>query len=131
MIDLPSGWVPLSHFDSRDRGKSDGHSAEYKLLVAAVRDGELRGLQDPKSRRYYVPQDEANRLLIGKASQAAEKPSAKACELAAADSLASIDTTLDEIYRVLERLTTAVENIATQPKAEPVGSWRDMNGEAH
>jgi hypothetical protein len=34
----------------------------------------------------------------------------------ACESLASIDTTLDEIYRVLERLTTAVESIATQPK---------------
>lgn len=30
--------------------------------------------------------------------------------------LASIDATLDEIYRVLERLTNAVESIATQPK---------------
>ncbi len=37
---------------------------------------------------------------------------------AAVQSLASIDTTLDEIYRVLERLTTAVESIATQPKAD-------------
>jgi hypothetical protein len=34
------------------------------------------------------------------------------------ESLASIDTTLDEIYRVLERLTTAVESVATQPRAE-------------
>jgi hypothetical protein len=34
----------------------------------------------------------------------------------AVQSLASIDTTLNEIYRVLERLTAAVESIATQPK---------------
>ena len=30
----------------------------------------------------------------------------------------------------LERLTAAVESIATQPKDEPVGTWRNMNGES-
>jgi hypothetical protein len=34
----------------------------------------------------------------------------------ACESLSSIDSTMDEIYRVLERLTTAVESIATQPR---------------
>lgn len=46
------------------------------------------------------------------------------------ESLASIDSTLDEIYRVLERLTAAVESIATQPKgSDAEGSWRGVNGE--
>jgi hypothetical protein len=117
-MDLPNGWVPLSHFDSRDRGKSDGHSPEYKLLVSAVKDGELRGLQDPKSRRYYVPQDEANRLLIARAVKAADKPSATACELAAADSLADAVVALVEIAKTLERLANVAEAIATQPKKE-------------
>ena len=109
----------------------DGHSPQYKLLVAAVKDGELRGLQDPKSRRYYVPQDEANRLLISKAPHASDKATApkdlqyeSVCE-----SMADIATSLAGVERLLERLATAVEAIATQPK-EPVGSWRDMNGDA-
>jgi hypothetical protein len=130
MNGLPDGWVPLSHFESKDRGRMDGHSPQYKLLVAAVKDGELRGLQDPKSRRYYVPQEEANRLLISKASHAAEKATApkdlqyeSVCE-----SMADIATSLAGVERLLERLATAVEAIATQPK-EPAGSWRDMNGE--
>jgi hypothetical protein len=138
-MDLPSGWVPLAHFDSRERGKSDGHSADYKLLVSAVRDGELRGLQDPKSRRYYVPQDAANRLLIGKATQAADKPADESKQARATASSSQIEAAVIALCEInngitlmqatLERLTTAVENIATQPKAEPVGTWRDMNGE--
>jgi hypothetical protein len=128
MADLPEGYVPLSHFDSKDRGKGDGHSPQYKQLVAAVKAGELRGLQDAKSRRYYVPQDEANRLLIAKAAQAADKPSAKACELAAADSLSDMVVALVEIAQTLQRLTVAAVSIARQPH-EPAGSWRDMNGD--
>ena len=49
------------------------------------------------------------------------------------ESLADIAQSAAGIERLLERLTTAVESIATQPKQthdEPVGSWRDMNGEA-
>jgi hypothetical protein len=34
------------------------------------------------------------------------------------------------MHATLERLTAAVESIATQPKAETAGSWRDMNGES-
>lgn len=117
MTDLPDGWVPLSRFDSKDRGRTEGHSPEYKQLVAAVKDGELRGLQDPKSRRYYVPQEDAARLLVSKSAKA-EKPSPpkdlqyeSVCE-----SLGSIDNWLENIVLVLERLTAAVESIATQPK---------------
>jgi hypothetical protein len=132
MNGLPEGWVPLSLFDSKDRGRLDGHSPDYKILAAAVKDGELRGLQDPKSRRYYVPQDEANRLLITRATQAAAKPlSQPAADRqyeSVCESLADIAQSLAAVERLLGRLADAAEQIATQPK-EPAGSWRDMNGE--
>jgi len=128
MADLPEGYVPLAHFDSKDRGRGDGHSPQYKLLVAAVKDGELRGLQDAKSRRYYVPQDDANRLLITKAVQAAEKPRVKASDLSDRDWAADIVVALVEIAKTLERLTTAVEGIATQPKTPQQELLHTING---
>jgi hypothetical protein len=119
MTDLPEGWVPLSRFDSKDRGRTEGHSPEYKQLVAAVKDGELRGLQDPKSRRYYVPQEDAARLLVSKSAKA-EKPSPpKDSPLEeVCDSLKSIDGWLHQICSMLERLANAAESIATQPKKD-------------
>ena len=129
MTDLPEGWVPLSRFDSKDRGRTEGHSPEYKQLVAAVKDGELRGLQDPKSRRYYVPQEDAARLLLSKSAKA-EKPSppkdsqyASVCE-----SLGSIDNWLQNIVLVLERLAEATESIATQPKTPQHELLNTING---
>ena len=141
MTDLPDGWVPLSRFDSKDRGRTEGHSPEYKQLVAAVKDGELRGLQDPKSRRYYVPQEDAARLLSAKVSDLPEKESPRkaadelgelkegvlACtafvrhylqveRYGLFDCLNAATASLEETNKVLERLTSAVESIATQPK---------------
>jgi hypothetical protein len=141
MTGLPEGWVPLSHFDSKDRGKGDGHSPQYKQLVSAVKEGELRGLQDAKSRRYYVPQDEANRLLIAKANKSADKASpckdlhelgdlkegVRACVAfvrdhlqverhGIVDCLNATAGALERIERVLERMALAAETIATQPQ---------------
>jgi hypothetical protein len=143
MTDLPEGWVPLSRFDSKDRGRTEGHSPEYKQLVAAVKDGELRGLQDPKSRRYYVPHEDAARLLVAKVSELSEKKSPRK----AADDLSDLRQnvtactafvrhyvaverpglfdclndaagSLLQIERVLERIANAIETIATQPKRD-------------
>jgi hypothetical protein len=131
MNGLPEGWVPLSDFDSKDRGRMDGHSPDYKLLAAAVKDGELRGLQDPKSRRYYVPRDEANKLLINRATQPEEKPSKKtASDLqyeSVCESLGDIAQSLASVERLLGRLADAAEHIVTQPK-EPAAAWREING---
>ena len=121
MTDLPEGWVPLSRFDSKDRGRTEGHSPEYKQLVAAVKDGELRGLQDPKSRRYYVPQEDAARLLVSKSAKA-EKPSPpkdspleEVCDI---ERILIIGGWLAQICSMLERLANAAESIATQPKKD-------------
>lgn len=131
MSDLPDGWVPLSHFDSKDRGRMDGHSPEYKQLVSAVKDGELRGLQDPKSRRYYVPEDDANRLLLSKAIQSADKPARKPpADLqyeSVCESLGDIAQSLADVVRLLGRLADAAEHIVTQPR-ETAAAWREING---
>jgi hypothetical protein len=37
--------------------------------------------------------------------------------------------TLSRIELILDRIAVAAESVATQPH-EPVGSWRDMNGDA-
>jgi hypothetical protein len=125
MNGLPEGWVPLSHFDSKDRGRLDGHSADYKLLAAAVKDGELRGLQDPKSRRYYVPQDEANRLLISRASRAAKKPKDAAEDAIAALTavLSAVATNQTTILVAVERIAFALEQIANQ---QPLARMDDI-----
>jgi hypothetical protein len=116
MNGLPEGWVPLSHFDSKDRGRLDGHSPDYKTLAAAVKDGELRGLQDPKSRRYYVPQDEANRLLITRACRAVEKPKdATENGIAALTAvLSALATNQGTMLVAVERIAFALEQIANQ-----------------
>jgi len=125
MNGLPEGWVPLSHFDSKDRGRLDGHSPDYKLLAAALKDGELRGLQDPKSRRYYVPQDEANRLLITRATRAVEKPKDAAADGNAALTavLSALATNQGLMLVAVERIAFALEQIANQ---QPLARMDDI-----
>jgi hypothetical protein len=128
MNDLPDGWVPLSHFDSKDRGKNDGHSPEYKLLVAAVKEGELRGLQDPKSRRYYVPKHEANRLLVRGASKPAASKDLQ-CE-SVCESLADIASDVGKIVNLLDRLVLSLAALSVQENAEePCDLSRDFCGD--
>lgn len=120
---IPEGFVPLADWDHRNRANNDGHSAEWKTLGDAAKAGELPAFKLSNG-RWFVHREKAVALLVESAAPALkaathgsntggiDKRHAKSlCE-----SLASINTTLDEIYRVLERLTTAVESIATQPK---------------
>jgi Skp family chaperone for outer membrane proteins len=122
-------------------------------LVAAVKDGELRGLQDPKSRRYYVPQEDAARLLATKVSELSEKASPRkaadelgelkegvlACtafvrhylqaeRYGLFDCLNAATASLEQTQKVLERLVAAVESIATQPKAPHQELMHTING---
>ena len=131
-MELPDGWVPLSHFDSRDRGRTDGHSPDYKLLVSAVKSGELRGLQDPKSRRFYVPQDDANKLLINRAchdSDGRHHKSQRSLEAIAAltAALGAIATNQSVLIDAAERIASALEEISKRPLArlEDVGILTD------
>lgn len=133
---VPDGYVPLASF---------GHNTRiHRALCDAHRDGRVRAVKlvrhegDIKTGAVWVHEGDAAEFR-----DAYESPQPKAIADSAVEaigsrhaesvceSLSSIDATLDEIYRVLERLTTAAESIATQPKAEPAGLWRDMNGESH
>jgi hypothetical protein len=59
----------------------------------------------------------------------AKDPTDLQCE-SVCESLGDIASGLGCVVTLLERLATAVESIATAPKQhEPVGAWRDMNGE--
>ena len=136
--DIPKGWVRLSSFGP----KSDvRYSAVYAALHnGCIADSECIKFQltdsDPRGPIYVCP-TAANRAIKAAAEPIAKaKPAPVATGIdkrhaeSVCESLASIDSTLDEIYRVLERLTTAVESVATQPRGEPAGTWRDINGEA-
>lgn len=135
---IPDGFAPLAEWDFRERQKQDGHSPEWKALSDAAKAGQVPAFKLSNG-RWYVHKQKAAEFLA-KCFLTPAEPSVKAaantCGIdkrhaeSVCESLSSIDTTLDEIYRVLERLTNAVEGIATQPKAEAAGTWRDMNGES-
>lgn len=50
---------------------------------------------------------------------------------AAITALCEINNGITLMQATLERLATAAESVATEPKEEAVGTWRDMNGECH
>lgn len=119
---IPPGFVPLANWDSRHRRHNDGHSVEWKTLSDAVKNGEIPGFKLSNGRWYVHERVSVEHLAkslpqptecaVAQESGVIDKRHAEiVCE-----SLASIEATLDEIYRVLERLTAAVEIIATQPK---------------
>lgn len=124
---IPEGFAPLANWDSRNRGHNDGHSSEWKMLGDAVKNGELPGFKLSNG-RWYVHRQQAEAVLA-QAFEPATKKHVSSKKSAATDgidsrhaesvceSLASIDSTLDEIYRVFSRLANAVESIATQPLA--------------
>ena len=138
---VPEGYVCLG-----ERWPAKGVvGRDRERLRAALRDGQLG---DPYRRiRFsgddqgpiYVSESAAVSYLRRYESQNEPRPAAKksseampalsASQIeASAASLASIDATLDEIYRVLERLTTAVESIATQPKTPQHELLHTFNG---
>lgn len=134
---LPAGFVPLSDWDHRNRSGSDGHSAEYKALRLAADAGKIQAFKMGGSGRWYVSRKDAAELLASQlcgpqaqAKHKAKQPSDLQYE-SVCESMADIASGMGYVVQLLERLATAAEQIATQPKAqhEPVGSWRDMNGE--
>lgn len=127
-MDLPEGWVPLSQFDSKDRGRTDGHSPEYKVLAAAVRSGDVPGLQDAKSRRFYVPKDAAERFLIKRAVAHEDKrehdPAGASEQMGALLAvLSALVTNQTTTLTAVERIALALEKMADHPLArlEDVG----------
>jgi hypothetical protein len=139
--EVPDGYMALVEFDSQSLDHKRLSGAHAKGLIRAVK--MMRSPRDHRSGKVWVHHQDAKAFLAAYDTQRAghkPEPTAEAAVAAgidkrhaeiACESLASMKSTMDEIYLVLERLTAAVESIATQPKAEPVGTWRDMNGESH
>lgn len=135
---IPPGFVPLANWDSRHRRNNDGHTVEWKLLSDAVKDGEIPGFKLSNG-RWYVHERASNEHL----TKAAARPESPRQHTGKADpawgdsrleaavvAMCEINNGISLMHATLERLVAAVESIATQPKAEAVGSWRDMSGES-
>jgi len=82
--------------------------------------------------RWYVHAAKANEFLAKSKATPVETPvrTDDGRIHAAVIALCEINNGITLMQATLERLTAAVESIATQPKAEPAGTWRDMNGES-
>ena len=140
--DIPGHFIAISSFGCHKGNTDKKASEEYKALYHAWCDERISGIKLMKSvhdkrGQIFVDPADAERVI---AQFCQPKPIQKplltvgprresdaatdACEL-----LGSMGATLDEIFLVLERLTAAVESIATQPKTEPAGTWRGVNGE--
>ena len=130
----PAGFVPLANWDNRHRGNNDGHSVEWKLLSDAAKAGKVPGMKLGGSGRWIVHEQAAVEYLAKiRAEATPAKAPAKSRTHRAGEPIdlqyVSVCESLAGVERLLERLATAVESIATAPRHEPAGAWRDMNGE--
>jgi hypothetical protein len=117
---LPQGYVPLTSLCT-----STGATPLYGYIDRAFHRGELRHGRFKCAHKLFIHEEDLKRCREDFENKPEKQPPqhntrGTKCSIsqiqAACESLASIDTTLDEIYLVLERLTAAVESIATQPK---------------
>ena len=121
---IPDGFVPLADWDHRNRANNDGHSAEWKTLGDAARAGELPAFKLSNG-RWYVHREKAVALLADSFATApmpvTNTPAAAGIDKrhveAAVVALCEINNGISLMHVTLERLTAAVESIATQPKA--------------
>lgn len=125
--DIPADAVPLVSFGGRRVGK--GGSWEYENLHRLCKADELRYWKFTRGRtgQLFVMPDEARQALDDlrdrksrtdvPINRGSDHVSSKAQIESACESLADIASTLVEIRCVIERLTDAVEQVATQPKA--------------
>jgi hypothetical protein len=146
--DIPQGWVRLASLGGGGGGRKQ--SQKYNMVHAAIGRGDITSEEcikikmtpnDPRGPIYVSPQ--AIDRVVSEAQAAVDslmnhrQPIHKrAGNLlidrqieAAATALCEMNTGVTLMRATLERLTAAVESIATQPKGETAGSWRDMNGE--
>jgi len=131
---IPAGFVPLAQWDYRSRGKADGHSPEYKELRVAVDAGKVRAIRVGGSNRWYVRESDAVAFLNARASEPQQpaKPAANGSQIdAAVVALCEINNGIAVLGDTLRNLVAAVDVLREQQakQHEPVGTWRDMNGE--
>jgi len=134
---VPAGWVQNVKDNARGRAFSN-------YVVRAVDAGKVRcvcyggATKTCAGGKYFIHPEDMRLLEQQWDDREAEKSTDSMSDQsfavgddridAVCKSLASIDTTLDEIYRVLERLTSAVENIATNPPTPPQELMQTING---
>ena len=131
---VPAGFKRISSLADSLTDQKKLSDAHTDGLIEAVK---LMRSTDDRTGPVWVDAQAAAHVLRGSATLQARKP-AKAVDSAWADrriesaviALCEINNGITLMQATLERLTAAVESIATQPKAEPAGSWRDMNGES-
>lgn len=122
---IPAGFVPLANWDHKRRGNNDGHSVQWKALGDAVKVGDIPGFRLPNG-RWYVHHHHAAEFLAKAsdqlplvASKATRKtPTPDSQTEAVIVALCEINNGVAVMCDVLDRLTKAVESIATQPRTE-------------
>ncbi len=121
---IPDGFVPLADWDHRNRANNDGHSAEWKTLGDAARAGDLPAFKLSNG-RWYVHREKAVELLADSVATT-PRPVTNTPAVAGIDrrqleaaviALCEINNGISLMHVTLERLTAAVESIATQPKS--------------
>ena len=137
MKDIPKGWVRVSRYDDRDDKNRGGASGDYARILAAIHrvPPAVRAYRD--GRFWCACEADIEKLLSASGQSVRAVTPGKPAALMSSGQIESAIVALCEInngitlmHATLERLTAAIESIATQPKAEPAGSWRDMNGES-
>lgn len=140
MKDIPEGWVRVADYDERqkDAHKSSGPKGDYARILWSLKNhpGSINAYQDG---REWIARKSDIDAFLSDFHKGKEKPAKPEPNLAIAahgldkrhaesvcESLCSIDSTLDEIYRVLERLATAIESIATQPRQAEEQARREI-----
>ena len=143
---VPAGFKRIASLADSLTDQKKLSDAHTDGLIAAVK--LMRSTED-RTGPVWVDADAARRVLDGSERQQVRKPAipsvASSSQIeAAVIALCEINNGITLMHGVLERLTAAVESIATQPHpAEQAlrqeimatiggdGTWRDMNGEAH
>jgi len=148
--EVPHGYIALVDFDSQSLDHKRLSSAHARGLIRAVK--MMRSPKDHRCGKVWVHHRDATEFLASydsakseaKTQANSEPPRDAARNEAGVIALCEINNALALMLPVLERIATAVENIATQPHpAEHAtrqdimatiggnGTWRDMNGESH
>ena len=115
MTDIP-GFVPLSSYDDESRSRQSGHSSEWKLLRAAIDEGEVDGFQHGGSKRWLVNKAQADRFL--------EKRSSRVAAVNGTRKTADDDkSTLECLQNIEETLAAILDLLRKQAEAEDQPQW--------
>lgn len=136
---VPDGYVPQSNWS--------GNKRHHNALCKACESNRIRRIRfkrsaDDRIGRMFVHQEDADGVIRESDQRHSTKTAAKTVvsvpDAVAAtsrfdaesvcESLADIASSLSSVERLLERLATAVESIATQPKASQHDFANSING---